>query len=253
MRRALSAFGLAALLALAACTGPTTSPTTATTSPTSGSPGPSADRPAGDTPTSAPATVHLTGPAGAAALTVEAPAGARVTTTPAAPGSTRVTVSGLARGSDVVVRATAPDGASLRDELDGTIVVEAAGGAALGGLARPGETAEVERGRVVLSASGTVTLWVGAGTPRSAAWGTHDGGRSLAVDPNPWARAAGLAGGEATWSALVVDHPDANRPGMHDQLVCHALGAPDKATWNLEPWRPDVGLVATLAARCNPS
>jgi hypothetical protein len=40
---------------------------------------------------------------------------------------------------------------------------------------------------------------------------------------------------------------------MHDQLVCHGIGAPDKATWNLEPWRPDVGLLAVLAAGCNPS
>ncbi len=40
---------------------------------------------------------------------------------------------------------------------------------------------------------------------------------------------------------------------MHDQLTCHALGAPDKETWNLEPWRPDVGLLAVLAAACNPA
>ncbi|WP_414647956.1 DUF2599 domain-containing protein [Cellulomonas sp.] len=40
---------------------------------------------------------------------------------------------------------------------------------------------------------------------------------------------------------------------MHDQFLCHALGAADKATWNLEPWRPDVGSMATLMARCNPT
>jgi hypothetical protein len=40
---------------------------------------------------------------------------------------------------------------------------------------------------------------------------------------------------------------------MRDQLACHALGAPDKATWNLEPWRPDVGLLLIMAAGCNPT
>jgi hypothetical protein len=34
--------------------------------------------------------------------------------------------------------------------------------------------------------------------------------------------------------------------------VCHAVGAPDKSTWNLEPWRPDVGLILTATAQCNP-
>ena len=39
---------------------------------------------------------------------------------------------------------------------------------------------------------------------------------------------------------------------MYDQLACHAVGAPDKAAWNLVPWRPDVGTVAAFAAACNP-
>jgi len=199
--------------------------------------------------------VALDGPAGAATLVVEAPAAARLTTRPAAAGSTRVTVRGVPAGGSVVVRATAPEGASLRDELDGTVAVDAADGTALAGLARPdGGSARLDHGRLEVTSAGggEVTFWAGTGRPRSAVWGAHEGGRSLAVDPNTWARGAGLAGGEATWSALVVERPDADRPGMHDQLVCHALGAPDKATWNLEPWRPDVGLVATLAARCNP-
>ncbi|MBC7292192.1 MAG: DUF2599 domain-containing protein, partial [Actinotalea sp.] len=60
----------------------------------------------------------------------------------------------------------------------------------------------------------------------------------------------------AVWSALgrrTALGTDATGPGMRDQLECHALGAPDKESWNLEPWRPDVGLLATLAARCNPT
>ncbi|HEY5518204.1 MAG TPA: DUF2599 domain-containing protein, partial [Cellulomonas sp.] len=69
----------------------------------------------------------------------------------------------------------------------------------------------------------------------------------------PWVRAGGLAAQDATWAAVVALAPEAGTTGMHDQFLCHALGAADKATWNLEPWRPDVGSLATLAASCNPT
>ena len=59
--------------------------------------------------------------------------------------------------------------------------------------------------------------------------------------------------GEAALAAVVALAPEADTNGMHDQFLCHALGAADKATWNLEPWRPDVGSMATLVARCNPT
>ncbi|WP_277511965.1 DUF2599 domain-containing protein [Cellulosimicrobium cellulans] len=88
---------------------------------------------------------------------------------------------------------------------------------------------------------------------RSTDWGEREGGRSLAVDPTAWARAAGQAGQELVWAQLVAAEPEIDTPTMHDQLVCHAVGAPDKTTWNLEPWRPAVGLLATMAARCNPT
>ncbi|BDZ41566.1 hypothetical protein GCM10025865_08650 [Paraoerskovia sediminicola] len=97
-----------------------------------------------------------------------------------------------------------------------------------------------------------VLVTLGADPLESATWGTAEGGRSLAVDPTEWARHAGVAGLDATWAAVVAAQPDADTPGMRDQLECHALGAPDKATWNLEPWRPDVGLVEVALARCNP-
>jgi len=264
MRRVPAAITLAALLALAGCSGPTTSPTSPTTSPTPGSPGSSADSHGGDAPTATPAAspttrpataeVALSGPAGRGSLVVEGPAGATVTTRPAASGSTRVTVRHLARGGSVVVQATDPAGARLRDEVDGTFGLVTSDDTTLGGLARPGGgTAREDEGTVVVTATGTtVTLWAGTGTPRSATWGVNEGGKSIAVDANAWARASAHAGAEATWSALVVEQPAANKPGIHDQLLCHAIGVPDKPTWNLEPWRPDVGLVATLAARCNP-
>ncbi|MCM3533422.1 DUF2599 domain-containing protein [Cellulosimicrobium funkei] len=98
-----------------------------------------------------------------------------------------------------------------------------------------------------------VVVPLGTRAVRSTDWGEREGGRSLAVDPTAWARAAGQAGRELVWAQVVAAEPEADTPTMHDQLVCHAVGAPDKATWNLEPWRPDVGLLATMSARCNPA
>ncbi|PSL38202.1 uncharacterized protein DUF2599 [Labedella gwakjiensis] len=37
-----------------------------------------------------------------------------------------------------------------------------------------------------------------------------------------------------------------------DQLVCQISNAWDKRPWNLDPWRPNVGYAATVAALCNP-
>lgn len=43
-----------------------------------------------------------------------------------------------------------------------------------------------------------------------------------------------------------------NAQGMADQYQCHVNFAANKNPWNLEPWRPDVGILATMAAECNP-
>lgn len=39
---------------------------------------------------------------------------------------------------------------------------------------------------------------------------------------------------------------------MGDQYWCHTTFARSKDNWNLEPWRPDVGYLATVLAQCNP-
>ncbi|WP_419704616.1 DUF2599 domain-containing protein [Promicromonospora sp. NFX87] len=97
-----------------------------------------------------------------------------------------------------------------------------------------------------------VTFVVGTEAIESATWGENEGGRSLAVDPTDWARYAGQAGLDLIRTQLVAAEPEADTSTMGDQLVCHAVGAPDKSTWNLEPWRPDVGLILTATAQCNP-
>jgi len=86
----------------------------------------------------------------------------------------------------------------------------------------------------------------------SAEWGNHDGGNSLAVRPSDCVRTSGLAMPDAVWNALVAADSSANAPGMRDQLLCHMVGAQEKPTWNLEPWRPQVGLAQTMLAFCNP-
>ncbi|MFD7309428.1 DUF2599 domain-containing protein [Promicromonospora sp. NPDC059942] len=98
----------------------------------------------------------------------------------------------------------------------------------------------------------TVTFVVGTESIESTTWGENEGGRSLAVDPADWARRAGEAGLDLIRTQLVAAEPEADSDTMEHQLVCHAVGAMDKETWNLEPWRPDVGLILTATAHCNP-
>jgi hypothetical protein len=88
-------------------------------------------------------------------------------------------------------------------------------------------------------------------------WGSTDQGRQLRVYPTAAGRAdTSPAGVDRAWSQVLATAPDANTPGMHDQFECHWVFArivdPTKTSWNLEPWRPDVGYQATVAARCNP-
>jgi hypothetical protein len=160
-----------------------------------------------------------------------------------------------------------PQGTRVETLVDGTAVLRDEGGAVVVALVADGARLEdggdglvtvVPRAR---AADGTTTrgrVVLGAGAVASAEWEDRgdEGGLSLVVVPRPWARTAGAAGVEAVWSALGERSdlgPDATAAGMRDQLECHALGAADKESWNLEPWRPDVGLLATLAARCNPA
>lgn len=131
---------------------------------------------------------------------------------------------------------------------------------AVGGLTAPEGAARFEQtvpGLLELvpddGAHGAVTFTLGARGVERTDWGEREGGRSLAVTPTAWARQARTAGVDVVWSELVADDPEIESATMHDQLVCHSIGAPDKATWNLEPWRPDVGLLTVLAERCNPT
>jgi hypothetical protein len=193
----------------------------------------------------------------------------------AAPGGRDVGPDGAGRagaGSDaaapdgaegVRARVAPPDGGAVELLADASAVLRDAGGAVVTALGRAtgadGAAAawRVEGDLLVLhvgaAAGGPVSFEVGAAALESATWGEAEGGRSLAVVPAPWVRGGSLAAQEALASQLEAAEPEAATPSMRAQLWCHVLGAPDKASWNLEPWRPEVGTGTLIATRCNPT
>ncbi|MDP4013793.1 MAG: DUF2599 domain-containing protein [Candidatus Nanopelagicales bacterium] len=58
--------------------------------------------------------------------------------------------------------------------------------------------------------------------------------------------------GSAWQQAVAKGVPE--RPGLRQQFMCHPLSivARAKPTWDLEDWRPTVGLTKTMLAGCNP-
>lgn len=239
-------------------TSPIPSPTASPTSfPSPRSPGPAADG----------LRVELS--SGGVTLEVRVPGVAEddpgVRVDDAGEGAATVTVDAAAL-DDVATRlAGAPEialrsGGRFEVRPDGSVTV-LVDEAAVGGLAASrGALVAVDDTHLALQPRPTASAepapleaTLGTTAVAGADWGEREGGRSLAVTPTAWARGAGRAGADVAWSELTAGDPEVDSPTMRDQLECHALGAPDKATWNLEPWRPDVGLLATLAARCNPT
>ena len=165
-------------------------------------------------------------------------------------------------GTPLTLSLTSPG--AFTATADGGLILRDAAGVVVAGIAPPTGGARLVLdgdafARLVLrapaegEAATPVTLSIGEHGVVSARWRERSDGPSLFVDPTPWARASGEAGWALVWAELLAEHPEIDTPGTHDQLVCHGVGAPDKETWNLEPWRPDVGLLAVMAARCNPT
>lgn len=91
----------------------------------------------------------------------------------------------------------------------------------------------------------------------SATWADSDYGATLKISPTEAGRlASGVDDARTAWREVLAQVPDADAPGMWEQFDCHWTWArilePDKATWNVEPWRPVVDEAAMIADGCNP-
>lgn len=92
----------------------------------------------------------------------------------------------------------------------------------------------------------------------STAWLTDPKGPRLAVFPTDYGRYdAPNSARLAAWNEVIALVPSVNRNNMKNQFLCHfdfaRVSDPDKASWNLEQWRPDVSYTATVLAGCNPT
>ncbi|MGW5452653.1 DUF2599 domain-containing protein [Nocardia sp. NPDC003979] len=119
-------------------------------------------------------------------------------------------------------------------------------------------TTTAQRTAVTLAPS-TTTVDPYAGLPLidEVRWTSNVDGARLLVFPTVAGRKTAAPGtDEAAWREVLALDPTADSPGMRDQFLCHwvwaRMVAPDKTSWNLEPWRPAVGYSATVSANCNP-
>ncbi|MCL2736247.1 MAG: DUF2599 domain-containing protein [Propionibacteriaceae bacterium] len=125
------------------------------------------------------------------------------------------------------------------------------------------QTVEHRTGGVVYPV--TADPWLGFALISSATWVHYAEGWTLQVTPTAWARSwafssLSAAVGAADWNELYAKYRSSglntNLTGMRDQLICHqvfvAVRYPNKPTWNLDEWRPNVGFVQTVNAQCNP-
>lgn len=103
----------------------------------------------------------------------------------------------------------------------------------------------------------TVDPYAGQALIDQVEWTENADGPRLKVHPTQAGRDTTFPGSDRrAWREIRTADPAADTPGMWDQFRCHwawaRLIAPDKPTWNLEPWRPPVGYDATVDAACNP-
>lgn len=167
-------------------------------------------------------------------------------------GSARLRVASSATMRRTAATLTGPDDVVLDVLPDGSLLVRDGDGVMVAGITPTKARLADDDGTVTLSASAGGELWLADTAVVGLDWGEREGGRSLAVAPTAWGRSGSQAAGDMVW-AVVAAQPDADTPSMRDQLDCHRSFAPDKATWNLEPWRPKVDWITLLAARCNPT
>ena len=115
----------------------------------------------------------------------------------------------------------------------------------------------------VLASPAVATANPLAGPPyvARAEWAKWGDLSSLRVYPTAAGQSASAQSGsqpaaDAAWAEVLALAPDAAMAGMREQFDCHwwvaELAKPGKTSWNLEPWRPEVGTAEMAAAHCNP-
>lgn len=103
----------------------------------------------------------------------------------------------------------------------------------------------------------TVDPYAGQPLIDHVSWTENVDGPRLQIFPTVAGRKTAAPGADQlAWAEVLAADATADSPGMFDQFRCHwvwaRMVAPDKPSWNLEPWRPDVGYPATVSANCNP-
>lgn len=194
------------------------------------------------------------GPAAGSLLPV---AGAAVQVVDQMDGSVLLTLDGP---PGVLAWAAPPQGGRAEVQADGSVTLHDEAGTVAAAVDAP-VAADGSRGRwraqgevlALEGPTGAVSFVVGSAALEGATWGDAEGGRSLAVVPAGWVRRGSLAAQHALASQLAGAEPEAASASMQAQLWCHVLGAPDKASWNIEPWRPEVSTTTMLTTRCNPT
>ena len=88
-------------------------------------------------------------------------------------------------------------------------------------------------------------------------WEETTFGATLKIRPTAAGRqTGGGADGQLAWAEVLDRDPGADTPGMYAQFICHwdfaRIVEPDKASWNIEPWRPVVDDLQMVTDRCNP-
>lgn len=109
---------------------------------------------------------------------------------------------------------------------------------------------------VLLAASVVPVAAAGPVLIDHVSWGATSLGRTLRVYPTPLGRTYEAPdGADIAWAEVLALAPDAQTPGMRMQFDCHWYGRvfiPNKQSWNLEPWRPQVDEALMTVSQCNP-
>lgn len=101
-----------------------------------------------------------------------------------------------------------------------------------------------------------LTTYAGAVLVKSVKKSSEKGKPRYLITPTKVGRATPSAIHAKTgWAQAKRKGVDRPTKGLFEQYVCHPMSqvARVKSTWNIESWRPTVGMARTVAARCNPS